>query len=305
MMEVFHYKLCSESCMVAMTESDTRPVWGQFKIVEHAFCGGRFHRLSFRLVERIFSSIPYKGEKCLISHIPLVRRLNYACGICCWLGVFSHWQMRNFLKMSGTVATKGMFLSYWTGLLKWHSREGPLKLSSLMFLSLVNSSEYFSPFCSPRPVSVRGYPSAPFLSKCDRRLQRQRGAISVVMLRIHQRVQEGFVVFYKDWSSKGVEVSGNTVRIGGWGWNDMRSREQSRRIPRDLPQTDRVGVLWQPRMPPGRLARLPRWYWLQLPPMRGGVFPQFASGVLTGGSCRLVNGWPIVRCGRRCSIYRI
>ena len=39
--------------------------------------------------------VPHKGEKCLISQVPLVRRLNYASGVCYWLGVHSHWQMRN------------------------------------------------------------------------------------------------------------------------------------------------------------------------------------------------------------------
>ena len=84
---------------------------------------------------------------------------------------------------------------------------------------------------------------APFVLKRDRRLEHKRAAVSVVMLRIDQLVQEGFVVVYMDGSSKEVEVSGNTVPIGGWGWTDMRSREQSRRIPHDLPQTNSVGEL--------------------------------------------------------------
>ena len=45
-----------------------------------------------------------------------------------------------------------------------------------------------------------------------------------------------------DRSSKEVEA-GNTIRIGCWPWTDMRSREQSMRIPRDLPHTNSVGEL--------------------------------------------------------------
>ena len=72
MMEVFHYKLRVHSRMVTMTESDRCPVCGQVETVEHAFCGCQFHQLLFRLVKRIFSPVPYKGEKGLISQVPLV-----------------------------------------------------------------------------------------------------------------------------------------------------------------------------------------------------------------------------------------
>ena len=70
------------------------------------------------------------------------------------------------------------------------------------------------------------------MSKHDHGLERERAVVSVIMLRIDQLVQKGFVVVYTDRSSKEVDVLDNFVRIGGWGWTDMRSREQSRRIHR-------------------------------------------------------------------------
>ena len=143
--------------------------------------------------------------------------------------------MRNFVKMSGNVATEDMFLSYWIGSLKGHFREGPLKQYFHVFMSLVDSLDCYSQFGSPRPVAVGSYHSVPFMSKCDRRVERKRAAVSVVMSRINQLVQEGFVEVYTDGSSKEVDVPGNSVRIGGWGWTGMRSREWSRRIPRGLP----------------------------------------------------------------------
>ena len=176
----------------------------------------------------------------MISQVHLVRRLNYASGICYWLGVFSHREMRNFVKTSGKMATEGMFLSVWTGSLKGHSREGPLKPYLHVFSSLVDFLEYYSLFGSPRAVAVGSYPSASFVSKCDRRLEHKRAAFSVVMLRIDQLVQEAFVVVYTDGSSKEVDVSGNT---DGWAWTKLRSREQSRRRPRDLPQINLFGEL--------------------------------------------------------------
>ena len=147
------------------------------------------------------------------------------------------------MKMSGKVTTEGTFLSYWTCSLKWHSREGPLKQYSHMILSLVESLEYYPQFGSPRPVAVGSYHSVPFMSKRDRRLERKRAAVFVVMLCINQPVQGGFVVVYTDGSSKEVDLLCNCVRIGGWGWTDMVSREQSRRIPRELHQTNSVGEL--------------------------------------------------------------
>ena len=82
MMEIFHYKLCVQSRMVTMTESDMCPIRGHVKTVEHTFCGYHFHQLLFWLVEKNFSPLPYKREKCLISQAPLVHHLNYASGIC-------------------------------------------------------------------------------------------------------------------------------------------------------------------------------------------------------------------------------
>ena len=78
--------------------------------------------------------------------------------------------MRNYIGKSGKVATADLFLSHWTGSLKWHSREGPLQKYSHVFLSLVDSLEYYSQFGSPRPVAVGNYNSTPFLSKRDKRL---------------------------------------------------------------------------------------------------------------------------------------
>ena len=51
------------------------------------------------------------------------------------------------------------------------------------------------------------------------------------------------MIVYTHGSSKEVEVSGVTVRIGGWGCTNMKSSEKSRRIPRDLPQINSVGKL--------------------------------------------------------------
>ena len=82
MMEVFHCKLRVNSRMVTLTESEKCPVCGRVETVDRAFCGCKFHLLLFRLIEGIFSPVPYKGDKCLISQVPLVRRLNYALGIC-------------------------------------------------------------------------------------------------------------------------------------------------------------------------------------------------------------------------------
>ena len=62
MMEVFHYKLCVQSRMVVMTQSDMCPVCGQVETAEHAFCVCQFHQVLFRLIERIFPlSRPEEG----------------------------------------------------------------------------------------------------------------------------------------------------------------------------------------------------------------------------------------------------
>ena len=44
-------------------------------------------------------------------------------------------------------------------------------------------------------------------------------------------------------SSNEGHVSGSSVRIGGWGSTDMRSRERGRRLPWELPQNNSVGEL--------------------------------------------------------------
>ena len=49
MMGVFHYKLCVQSRMLTMTESDMCPVCGQVEIVEHALLQLSISPLTFQV----------------------------------------------------------------------------------------------------------------------------------------------------------------------------------------------------------------------------------------------------------------
>ena len=51
------------------------------------------------------------------------------------------------------------------------------------------------------------------------------------------------MVVYMDGSSKEIDVFRNTDWIGDWGRTDMKSRECTRRIPREMPHTNSVGEL--------------------------------------------------------------
>ena len=83
-------------------------------------------------------------------------------------------------------------------------------------------------------------PPPPPKSTAERRVERKKVAVSVVMLRILEYEAKGFHVMYRDGSSK-VSIDGSDKRIGDWGWTDLGNNESFSCIPVNTPQANSVG----------------------------------------------------------------
>ena len=112
LMEVFHLQLRVRARMVSFVHTDNCPICGQVETFFHAIAECKHHQLISEHITRSCPPMPYKGFGWSIFKIPLVCRLNYSSGLCRWMGVYSHWKMRNYVKMSSKVAVVDLFLQY-------------------------------------------------------------------------------------------------------------------------------------------------------------------------------------------------
>ena len=94
-------------------------------------------------------------------------------------------------------------------------------------LGLLSSLEYCSHLGAPQLVAVGGPQSHLARSKQEKRQERKRAEVSVVMFRISELQNEGNWIVFTVGTSKVFEVSRRLVRVGGRGWTDLGSRERS------------------------------------------------------------------------------
>ena len=197
-MEVFHLWPCVHAWTVSFVDTDKCLVYRQLDTVFHAIAECRHHQLISDRNSGSFAPVPYKGSRCSIFEIPLVRGLYYSSGICYWISV----PIGKYVKMSFKVPTTDPSLHYWSQSLIMHAQNGPLRSYSHAFTVFDRSLKYCQRVGAPQPVHLGSLVPLPPPSKAERRAQRKNAVVSVVMPRRSGDKAKGFHVVYSHGLSK-------------------------------------------------------------------------------------------------------